>query len=96
MKLDEILKKNRERILKICQKYGATNVRVFGSVARGDASSSSDIDLLVTFENGRTLLDQAGLQLELEKLLKCRVDVISENGINPLIKKRILMEARPL
>ena len=71
-------------------------MRVFGSVARGEADETSDLDLIVTFEPGRTLPDHAALVLELEKRLGCRVDVISERGMKPRIRERVLKEARPL
>ena len=96
MKIEKILEKKREEILKICAKYGAYNVRIFGSVARGEADSLSDIDILVQFEPGRTLLDHAALWLELEEVLGCKVDVISEKGLKPRVKERVLKEAIPL
>jgi hypothetical protein len=71
-------------------------VRVFGSVARGEAGENSDIDLLVELEQGRSLLDQAGLMVELEKLLGRKVDVVTEQGLYWLLRRRILKEARPL
>ena len=96
MTVDELLKEKREEILRIATKYGARNVRVFGSAARGEASAGSDIDLLVEFEAGRSLLDQAGLVVELEELLGCKVDVVSEKGLYWLLRRRILREARAL
>lgn len=96
MTAKELLQEKREEILRLCAKYGATNVRVFGSVARGEADEKSDIDLLVEFEAGRTLLDHAALWLELQELLACRVDVISVRGIKPRIRERVLREAVPL
>jgi len=71
-------------------------VRLFGSVARGEAGEKSDIDLLVEFEPGRSLLDHAGLMVELEELLGRKVDVVSEQSLYWLIRRRILKEARPL
>lgn len=92
----ELLASRREDILRIAAKHGARNVRLFGSVARGEADEMSDIDLLVEFEAGRSLLDHAGLWLELQDLLGCKVDVVSERGIKPRIKERVLREAVPL
>jgi len=91
-----LLREKREEILRLAAKHGARNVRVFGSVARGEADEQSDIDLLVEFEPGRSLLDHAGLWLELQDLLGCKVDVVSERGIKARIRERILREAIPL
>ncbi len=93
---EQRLKEKRDELLRIAAKHGATDVRVFGSVARGEADEQSDIDLLVCFEPGRSLLDHAGLWLDLEALLNCRVDVVSEGGLKPRLKDRVLSEAVPL
>ncbi len=93
MQPEELLKEKREEILRLAAKYGARKVRVFGSGARGEADEESDIDLLVEFEPGRSLLDHAGLWLELQELLGCKVDVVSERGIKPRIREHILREA---
>ena len=87
---------NRVEILRVAAAHGARNVRVFGSVARGDSGAKSDIDLLVEFEPGRSLLDHAALQIDLEKLLGRRVDVAAERGLRPRIRERVLAEAVPL
>ena len=92
----ELLEKKREEILEIAAKHGACNVRVFGSVARGEADPQSDIDLLVEFETGRSLLDHAGLWLELQEALGCKVDVVSDRGIKARIRERVLREAVPI
>ena len=96
MDLINLLKSRREEIISIAARHGARNVRVFGSVARGEDDEKSDIDLLVEFESGRSLLDHAGLWLELQDLLGCKVDVVSERGIKPRIRERVLREAVPL
>ena len=96
MTLEELLKEKRETIICICAKHGAHNVRVFGSVARGEADEQSDIDLLVEFDPGRSLLDHAALWLELQDLLGCKLDVLSDRGIKPRIRERVLREAIPL
>ncbi|NLH20907.1 MAG: nucleotidyltransferase family protein [Methanothrix sp.] len=96
MELDNILRSSREDILKIAAKHGACNVRIFGSVARGEAGENSDIDLLVELEPGRSLLDLAKLVVELEDLLNRKVDVVTEQGLYWLLRRRILTEARPL
>ena len=93
MNLEDLLKTYRNEILQIASRYGATNVRVFGSVARGESDSFSDIDLLVEFEPGTTLLDHAGLELDLETLLGIKVDVVSDNGLRERVRERVLREA---
>jgi len=96
MTATELLKPKREQILRLCAKYGARNVRVFGSVARGEADEASDVDFLVELEPGRTLLDLGGLQYELEELLGRRVDVTTERGLKLRIRERVLREAVPI
>jgi len=96
MALEDLLKAKREEILRVCAKYGAHNVRVFGSVARGEADELSDIDFLIELEPGRSLFDLGGLQYDLEQLLGCRVDVVTERGLKPRIQERVLREALPL
>ena len=94
--IKDLLISKREDILRIAASHGARNVRVFGSVVRGEAGENSDIDLLVELEQGRSLLDQAGLMVELEELLGRKVDVVTEQGLYWLLRRRILKEARPL
>jgi predicted nucleotidyltransferase len=96
MKPEALLKEKREEILRIAARHGARNVRVFGSVARGEADAQSDIDLLVEFEPDRSLLDHAALWLELQELLGCKVDVVSEGGVKARIRDRVLREALPV
>jgi predicted nucleotidyltransferase len=96
MTLEELLKDKREEILRIAARHGARNVRVFGSVARGEADAQSDIDLLVEFDPDRSLLDHAALWLELQDLLGCKVDVVSERGVKARIRDRVLREALPV
>jgi predicted nucleotidyltransferase len=93
MTLEDLLQAKREDILKVCARYGVHNVRVFGSVARGEADEQSDIDLMVDFEPGRSLLDHAGLWLALQELLGGKVDVVSSRGIKARIRERVLQEA---
>lgn len=76
--------------------HGARDVRVFDSVARGEADERSDIDLVVEFEPERSLLNHPALWLELQELLGCKVDVVSDRGIKPRIRDRVLREAVPL
>lgn len=93
MGIDEILKAYREEILRIAASYGAYNVRVFGSVARGEAKPESDVDLLVELEPQRTLLDQIALMQSLSELLGRKVDVTEPETIHELIKDQVLREA---
>jgi predicted nucleotidyltransferase len=94
--IGELLTAKREEILSIAARHGAHNVRVFGSVARGDASASSDLDLLVDLEQGRSLLDHAALLLEIQSLLGCDVDVVTSKGLRPRMRARVMAEAIPL
>jgi predicted nucleotidyltransferase len=96
MNLSETLKTNRNIILELAARYGAKNVRVFGSAARGDFDQYSDIDFLVDMEKGRSLLDMGGLLMELQKLLGCRVDVVTPKGLRPRIRETVLKEAMTL
>ncbi len=96
MGLPEILKKKRQGILRIATRYGACNVRLFGSIVRSEAKPGSDVDILVKMEQGRTLLDLVGLWQDLEELLGCKVDVITEGGISPYLRDSIMAEAVPL
>jgi hypothetical protein len=89
----ELLKDKQREILSLAAKYGARNVRVFGSVARGEADERSDIDFLVEMEPGRSLLDLGGLQAELEMLFGCPVDVVTEKGLKGRLRGRVLAEA---
>jgi hypothetical protein len=91
--LAELVKEKRADILALAAKHGARNVRVFGSVARGDADEQSDIDFLVQMEPGRSLLDLGGLQYDLEQLLGCRIDVVTEQGLKARLREEILSEA---
>jgi hypothetical protein len=93
MYLNDLLKSRREEILKIAANHGARNVRVFGSVARGEADAQSDIDLLVEFKRGTTLLGHAALIHDLEDLLGVKVDVVSEHGLRERVRDRVLGEA---
>lgn len=90
------IRSQREAILRLAASYGIRRVRLFGSVARAEARDGSDVDLLVDFESGRSLLDQVGFQQDLEELLGCCVDVVVEGGISPHLEKRILQEAQPI
>jgi len=96
MSLLNIVKKNRAEILRIASLHGASDVRIFGSVVRGEDTKNSDIDFLVKLEKNRSLLDHADMIIEMEDLLGCKVDVITEPGLKERVKARVLTEAVPL
>jgi uncharacterized protein len=90
------LQQKRTEILQIAEHHGASNLRVFGSVARGDDIAASDLDLLVDMEPERSFLDIVGLSQALEELLERRVDVLTDASLHPALRARILAESRPL
>ncbi len=96
MNFNEVLSHKREDVLRVAARYGAHNVRIFGSVARGEADDASDLDVLVDLEPGRSLFDLGGLLMELQELLGLQVDVVTEQGLRPRIRERVLREAVPL
>ncbi len=98
MRLRDLLQAKREDILRLAEQYGAHNVRIFGSVARGEDDEQSDIDLLVDMEPGRSLLDVVGLWQDLQELLECKVDVVTEGSLrerepirNTVLKDAVLL-----
>ncbi|MCK5564481.1 MAG: nucleotidyltransferase family protein [Planctomycetes bacterium] len=93
MSIDDLVSQHRQAILQLAEKYGAGNVRVFGSVARGQADENSDIDFLVDLEPNRSLLDLGGLLYDLEKLLGTHVDVVTPNSLKKRIRQHVLDEA---
>ncbi|MFO8008235.1 MAG: nucleotidyltransferase family protein [Candidatus Brocadiia bacterium] len=96
MNRETLIRERRQEIARLADKYGARNVRVFGSVARGEADEASDVDFLVELEPGRSLFDLGGLQFELEELLGVPVDVVTEPGLKARIRDRVLKEAVPV
>lgn len=94
--LDTLRSKRREEILRLAKRHGAHNIRVFGSVARGEANENSDLDLLVAWETGRSLLDHAGLVQDLQELLGVKVHLGTEKSLHWYVRDRILREATPL
>jgi len=92
----DVLRSRRDEILDLAGRHGATNVRVFGSAARGDSDGRSDIDLLVEMQPGRSLLDMGGLLMDLQRLLGRRIDIVTEKGLRARICERVLREAVPL
>lgn len=93
MTINELLQENRESILAIAARYGASNVRIFGSVARKESRPDSDVDFLVNLEAGRSLLDRIGLIQDLEDLLGCKVDVAEPENLHRYIREKVLREA---
>jgi predicted nucleotidyltransferase len=96
MDLQALLKQKRDQVLETAARYGAYDVRVFGSVARGEADAASDIDLLVKLEPGRSLMDLGGLLYDLQNLLGTSVDVVTEKGLRLRIREQVRREAVPL
>lgn len=96
MGIQKIISKHREQILSLAEKYGASDVRVFGSFARGTADEKSDVDFLVNLAPGRSLFDLGGLLYESQELIGRRVDVVTPAGLRPRIRDRVLREATPI
>ncbi|MCX6343888.1 MAG: nucleotidyltransferase family protein [Armatimonadetes bacterium] len=96
MDIKQLLESKREEILRIANEHGAHNIRIFGSVARGEASDTSDVDFLVEFEPGTSLLTHASLVVALEDLLGRKVDVAPEKTLKERIRARVISEALPL
>ena len=96
MDISQTLQRKRGDILRLAAGYGAYNVRIFGSVARGEADEASDLDLLVDLETGRSLFDLGGFLMDLQEMLGCRVDIVTERGLRARIREQVLAEAVPL
>jgi hypothetical protein len=94
--LQTLRTERRAEILSLAERYGARNLRVFGSVARGSAGGASDLDLLVDWEAGRSLWDHAGLVQDLQELLGVKVHVGTERSLHWYVRDRILREVTPL
>jgi len=92
----EQLRAKREALIALADRYKAENLRVFGSVARGEEDENSDVDILVHFRQGASLFDLMDLKEDTEELLGLEVDIISDRGLSPYLANRILDEARPL
>jgi predicted nucleotidyltransferase len=92
----DLIGENRDEIIRIALRYGASNVRVFGSAARGEAKPDSDIDLLVTFEKKHSLLDRVALKQDIEDLLGRKADVVTEKTLDEAIRNDVLRDAVPL
>jgi len=91
-----MLAERRSQILKLAERYRASDVRVFGSVARGDNTDRSDVDLLIKAKPGCSLFDLGGLLEDLQELLGSPVDLVIEDGLKPRLRERVLKEAVPL
>ena len=96
MTLEELRTVWKPAILKIAERRGARRLWVFGSVARAQSDGESDIDFLVELEPGRSLFDLGGLGADLEALLHSKVEVVTERGLRPMVRERVLAEALPL
>jgi uncharacterized protein len=96
MTLENLRRSSRETILTTAARHGAGNVRVFGSVARGDADEVSDLDLLIDLDHGRSLMDMGGLLMDLRAQLNVEVDITTERMLRKDIRARVLSEAIPL
>ena len=94
--MHSLIEAHRREILALAERRGIRDVRVFGSMARGDADETSDVDLLVTLPPGRTGLALGGLLMDVQKLLRRRVEVLTERALHPALRERILREAEPL
>ena len=91
-----LLQAKRQELMQLAARYGVHNIRVFGSVARGEERPDSDIDLLVALEEKRDLFDFIGFKLDAAELLGKSIDLVSDGGIHHLLREQILSEARPL
>ncbi len=96
MPLDATLDRHREEVLRLAARHGVGNVRVFGSASRGEAGPDSDLDLLVDLDTDRSLLDLGALLMDLQDLLGCKVDLVTEKALHWYIRDRVLSEATPL
>jgi predicted nucleotidyltransferase len=92
----DLLRRQRADVLRLAAAHGVTDVRVFGSVARGEADEQSDIDLLVSVAPERSLFDLGGLLMDLQDLLGRQIDLVTERGLRPRLREQVLREALPL
>ena len=94
--MHSLMEDHRSEILALAERHGIRDVRVFGSMAREDADDASDVDLLVSLAPGRSGLALGGLLMDVQDLLQRRVEVVTEDGLHPALRDRVLAEARPL
>ena len=91
--MDKLIEDNRRKIVAIAEKFGAENIRAFGSMMRGDAGSESDVDILVDMKEGSTLLDIIAIKQDIEELLHRKVDVVTKASISPYIREEVMNQA---
>lgn len=96
MKPSETLRANVAAIRQIASRIGATNIRVFGSVVRGEDSDGSDLDILIDVPRGTTLPDLVGVERELSQTLGVKVDLLTPGDLHPRFRDHVLQEARPI
>jgi uncharacterized protein len=96
MPFPELIEKNKQEIMRIATRHGARNVRVFGSFARGEAGPQSDLDFLVEMAPQHTPFFPGGFMADMEELLHRKIDVVTEKGLHPIIREKVLKEATPL
>ena len=96
MTIEQLVHEKRDEVQRIAAKHGARNIRVFGSVARGEIKAESDVDLLVTFSKPTSLLKMVGLERELSATIGRKVDLLTTKSVSPYLRNRILKESRPI
>jgi predicted nucleotidyltransferase len=96
MTASKLLRRHRAEVLRLASAYGATDVRVFGSVARGTDTETRDVDLLGSMAPGRRVFDIGGLLMDLQALLGRRVDIVTERGLRPRLRAPIVRDAVPI
>lgn len=96
MKIHDMLEEKRDKIVQIAEKHGASNIRIFGSALRGEATPESDVDFLVDVGSDHSPFFPGGMVADLEDFLGCRVDIVTENGLHWYIRDKVLNEAVPL
>ena len=92
----QVIQQKKNDILAIARAHGLLNVRIFGSVARGEDTPKSDIDFLVDLEKGRSMFDLGGALVQLQEILGCKVDIVTERGLHWYLRDKVLKEAQPL
>ncbi|HZX12618.1 MAG TPA: nucleotidyltransferase family protein [Candidatus Nanoarchaeia archaeon] len=90
--MNEEIKEIRRKVVPILKKYGVVKAGIFGSYARGEQKKRSDVDILIKFKRAKSLLEVVGLELELKKKIRRKVDLLTYGAISPYLKKRILKE----